>query len=211
MAHKPSEPDGPQPSLLDGIRHPVFDTWENFNAVDSGADPTDDSGWSDTFETSSLAEPLGPINWNTLTADEAEAEWLDLNAWVNWLRGTYGLAPTELPPMWHRHDELLWELSALHLHWLNCYSPDASASSPLGWHRDFADARNRLREWVATCGTRLDRDRPTRQTTWPGESTATTRPDATVTDRDADFAQFVIEDVTARRQVEAGVDRRASP
>jgi hypothetical protein len=35
-------------------------------------------------------QPLGPINWNLLTADEAEAEWLDLNAWVHWLRATYG-------------------------------------------------------------------------------------------------------------------------
>ena len=41
--------------------------------------------------------------------------------------------------------------------------------APLGWHRDFADARQRLRDWVAASGTRLDRDRPTRQTAWPGE------------------------------------------
>src|SRR5680860_1204973 len=91
-------------------------------------------------------------------------EWLDLNAWVNWVRATYGLPPTVVPPFWHRHDELVWELSALHQHWLNSYDPEGSPSAPLAWHRDFADARARLREWVSTSGTRLDRDRPTRQT-----------------------------------------------
>ena len=125
-----------------------------------GCRPLDDDG------------PQRPINWNLLAADEAEAEWLDLNAWVNWLRSTYGLPPTVIPPFWHRHDELVWELSALHQHWLNAYDPEGSPSAPLAWHRDFADARNRLREWVSTSGTRLDRDRPTRQTTWPGEQPA---------------------------------------
>lgn len=52
-----------------------------------------------------------------------------------------------IPPYRHRHDELVWELSALHTHWLNAYDPDGSLSAPLAWHRDFADARNRLREW----------------------------------------------------------------
>ncbi|WP_312008655.1 hypothetical protein [Nocardioides alcanivorans] len=113
--------------MLDDERHPVFDTWETLDTHQSAAPSTGNSEWSEPSESSSsLAEPLGPINWNTISADEAEAEWLDLNAWVNWLRGTYGLAPSLLPPMWHRHDELVWELSALHLHWLNCYGPDAS-------------------------------------------------------------------------------------
>jgi hypothetical protein len=211
MAAKPSDHDGTQPSLLEDERHPVFDTWETLDTLESAAPSTDDSEWSEPFESSSsLVEPLGPINWNTIGADEAEAEWLDLNAWVNWLRGTYGLAPSVLPPMWHRHDELVWELSALHLHWLNCYGPDASPSSPLGWHRDFAEARSRLRDWVAACGTRLDRDRPTRQTSWPGEPTFDAGSESEVSDRDADFAQFVMEDVSARRQIEAQVARRVS-
>jgi hypothetical protein len=147
-------------------------------------------------------QPPHPINWNLLTGDEAEAEWLDLNAWVNWLRATYGLPPTVIPPFWHRHDELVWELSALHTHWLNAYDPDGSPSAPLAWHRDFADARNRLREWVSTCGTKLDRDRPTRVTTWPGEAPAVPASDVTIEDRDADFVAYVLQDVTARRRIE---------
>ncbi len=185
-----------QPPLIDDDRHPVFDGWENIESLDC-ADSADD-------------EPRGPINWNLLTSDEAEVEWLDLNAWVNWLRATYGLPPTVIPPFWHRHDELVWELSALHQHWLNAYDPDGSPSAPLGWHRDFADARNRLREWVSTSGTRLDRDRPTRQATWPGEAAPQPPAESVIGDRDADFVQFVINDVAARRRIQDLVRARAS-
>jgi hypothetical protein len=150
----------------------------------------------------SAGEPVRPVNWNELDADQARGEWLDLNAWVTWLRRTYGLPPTVVPPFWHRHDELVWELSALHTHWLGCYHPDAPPSAPLAWHRDFADTRHRLREWVATCGTRLDRDRPTRQTAWPGEQPPGPAAETPIADRDDDFVQFVIDDVAARRHVE---------
>ena len=147
-------------------------------------------------------EPPHPINWNLLAAEEAEAEWLELNQWVNWLRRTYGLPAAVVPPLWHRHPELVWELSALHLHWLCAYDPEQNGSAPLGWHRDFADARQRLRDWTATCGSRLDKDRPTRQTSWPGEEPGPPVDDRPITDRDGDFIQFVLDDVTARRQAE---------
>ncbi len=157
-----------------------------------------------------LAEPPHPINWNLLTADEAEAEWLELNKWVDWLRHTYGLPASVIPPFWHRHPELMWELSALHLHWLCAYDPEQNGSAPLGWHRDFADARQRLRDWTAASGTRLDHDRPTRQTSWPGEGPVEPVEDRIIEDRDHDFVQFVLDDVSARRQAEddfyAGLD-----
>jgi hypothetical protein len=114
--------------------------------------------------------PPGPINWNLLDAPTAAIEWRDLDAFVTWLKNTFGLAPAIVPPYWHRHDELIWELSALHTHFLACYSETASPSAPVVWMREFADCRQRLREWVAICGTRLDRDRPTRQTTACGSS-----------------------------------------
>ena len=159
---------------------------------------------------SMLPEPPHPINWNLLTADEAEAEWLELNKWTDWLRRTYGLPNSVLPPFWHRHPELVWELSALHLHWLAAYDPEQNASAPLGWHRDFAEARLRLHDWVAACGTRRDRDRPTRQTVWPGEDHAEFVEERIIEDRDQDFVQFVLEDVAARRKAEedfyAGLD-----
>lgn len=157
---------------------------------------------ADGFGDQALPEPPHPINWNLLTATEADTEWLELNAWVNWLRHTYGLGANTIPPSWHHHPELVWELSALHLHWLSAYDPEQNGSAPLGWHRDFSDARQRLRDWVAASGTRLDRDRPTRQTSWPGENPVLMVEDSAIADRDADFVQFVFEDVAQRRAAE---------
>lgn len=88
-----------------------------------GADPAGE------LDAALMSEPPHPINWNLLTADEAEAEWLELNRWVNWLRTTYGLPASVVPPFWHRHSELVWELSALHLHWLAAYDPEQNASA----------------------------------------------------------------------------------
>ena len=147
-----------------------------------------------------LPDPPRPINWNRLSANQAQTAWIELDAWVDWLRRTYGLPAAIIPPAWHRHPELVWELSALHLHWLGAYDPEQHGSAPIGWHRDFADTRERLRDWVATCGTRLDRDRPTRQTIWPGEPPPDESADETViTDRRDDFLRFVADVVNARR------------
>ena len=57
-----------------------------------------------------------PVNWNLLLSHDLEQEWLALNRWVEWLRKTYALPASVIPPCWHRHPELQWELSALHLH-----------------------------------------------------------------------------------------------
>lgn len=172
-------------------------------AVGSDIDDADQDDVSDeSYGNDLTAEPPHPINWNLLNADDAEAEWLELNRWVDWLRRTYGLPASVIPPAWHKHPELVWELSALHLHWLCAYDPDQNGSAPLGWHRDFADSRMRLRDWVAACGTRLDRDRPTRQTTWPGEEPGEPIEDTPIIDRDAEFVEFVMTDVERRRHAE---------
>ena len=156
----------------------------------------------DTGARDLIAEPPQPVNWNHLTADEAQTEWLELNRWVYWLRRTYGLPTSVIPPLWHRHAELVWELSALHLHWLCAYDPQALGTAPLGWHREFAEARTRLRDWVTGCGTRTDFDRPTPQATWPGEPVDESAGPAEITNRDDDFARFVTDDVSRRRQSE---------
>ncbi|ALJ20945.1 MULTISPECIES: hypothetical protein [Microbacteriaceae] len=154
-----------------------------------------------------IAKTLGavprPINWRTLPPGDVEHELLELNAWVDWLRHTYGLPAQVVPPMWHRHPELLWELSALRQHWLFCFDPQAKGNQALAWHHDFAIARERLRDWVTISGTRLDRDRATRITEWPGgEAEDWEAPDTTertVTNRTEDFLAFVEEQVLARR------------
>ncbi|QMW67917.1 hypothetical protein H4N58_08745 [Mumia sp. ZJ1417] len=121
-----------------------------------------------------------PINWNQLTADEAHYEWHDLDQWVKWLKDSHGLPPSIVPPFYYLHDELVWELSALHTHWLSCYHQTASPSAPNSWRRDFNDARRRLRDWVA------------------------------IQDRDRHFEAFVRADVLRRRRIEAQVSQTPS-
>jgi hypothetical protein len=77
--------------------------------------------------------------------------------------------------------------------------PRPTRLGPFGWYRDFADARQRLHDCVATSGTRFDGDRPTRQTIWSGEPSTDTVEDVMITDRDDDFVRFVAEDVARRR------------
>lgn len=165
-------------------------------------DEDKDEGERPQVDADLIAEPPHPVNWNLLTAEEAEAEWAELDRWVTWLRHTFGLPASVLPPFWHRHPELVWELSALHIHWLCAYDPEQNGSAPSGWHRDFADTRSRLRDWVAASGTRLDRDRPTRQTTWPGEDPAPAIEDIVIADREQDFRAFVQADVARRQEAE---------
>jgi hypothetical protein len=161
-----------------------------------------------TADAGDEADVSHPVNWRTLTAEDAEYEWLALNEWVDWLRHAFGLPASVIPPYWHRHPELVWELSALHLHWLGAYHPAQHASAPIGWMTDFRAAQARLREWVALSGTRLDRDRPTRQTPWPGEDLEPGTAETPITNRDEDFVAFVITDVNRRADAEVAFLRR---
>jgi len=76
---------------------------------------------------------------------------------------------------------------------------------------DFHAAQTRLREWVALSGTRLDRDRPTRQTIWPGEQVTPPASETVIVNRDEDFVAFVIADVNRRAEAEAEFLRRDEP
>ena len=72
--------------------------------------------------------------------------------------------------------------------------------------RDFADARHRLRDWVSICGTRLDRDRRTRQTTWPGERPEESGGEVSIVGRQSNFEAFVRTDGRRRQAAEAVAD-----
>lgn len=176
------------------------------------ADDTDPQPTSERFDPAEFAYAQTPppphvINWNELSAEDAEEEWLALNRWVDWLRTAFALPAAIIPPLWHRHWELVWELSALHTHWLGAYHPDQHGSAPIGFLADFAAARDRLREWVSASGTRLDLDRPTRLTVWPGEAPAPDAGPAPITDRDADFVEWMHQDMQRRaaREAERGL------
>ena len=74
--------------------------------------------------------------------------------------------------------------------WLTCYDQQAKGNMGVVFHAEFAAARERLRDWV-TSGSRLDRDRATRITPWPGgEAEGFTPTDSTeypVENRNEDF------------------------
>ena len=94
-----------------------------------------------------------PINWRTLSSDDAEHEWLALNEWVNWLRHEFALPAQIIPPMWHRHPELVWELSALHtLHQMS-FDPADTGYGPIGFHERLTPAVTRLARAGSGCAT----------------------------------------------------------
>lgn len=188
--------------------HPPYD-WAS--DPDSGLEPEPDEITAETADDATETDVPHPVNWRTLTAEDAEYEWLALNEWVDWLRHEFGLPASIIPPAWHRHPELVWELSALHLHWLGAYDPAQHASAPIGWLADFHATQHRLREWVALSGTRLDRDRPTRQTIWPGEQADPPAAETAIVNRDEEFVAFVIADVNRRAEAEAEFLRRDEP
>lgn len=148
---------------------------------------------------------LGPVDWELLTAEQADIEWAHLNRWVNWLRRTYGLPASVVPPLWHRHPELVEELSALRTHRIALFDPNGASVGPLRWHQDFALARARLRDWVAAAGTHLHHDRPTRQTPWPGEAPDLPVREVEIQDRREDFVAYVRADLARRRCIEAEI------
>lgn len=172
---------------------------DEFPETDSVHDESDE-------EIEDVPEPPAPIQWSLLTAAEAELEWYALNEWVHWLRKRYGLPVAVVPPFWHRHGELVEELSALHLHYLGSFHRDQDGSGPLGWHADFDTWQKRMREWVTIAGTKLDRDRDTRQTAWPGEPPAPEIREMLLEDREGDFFAFVEADLEHRRQLAQVVD-----
>lgn len=61
---------------------------------------------------------------------------------------------------------------------------------------------DRLRDWVSICGTGIDRDPSTRQTTCPGETPSDRGSETEIRHRHKDFAEFVREDVLRRQRTE---------
>lgn len=179
------------------------DRWEEDSDETLETDPMYDE--SDELA-EDVPEPPAPIQWSLLTATEAEYEWYALNEWAHWLRKRYRLPAAILPPFWHRHGELVEELSALHLHYLGCFHRDQDGSGPLGWHSDFDLWQKRMQEWVTISGTKLDRDRDTRQTVWPGEPPAPEIHEELIEDREADFFAYVEADLERRRRLARELD-----
>lgn len=77
----------------------------------SGVDPDefdlDDDFGNEPAGNDVAVGPPHPVNWNLLSAHDLEQERLELNRWVDWLRHTYGLPASVIPPFWHHHPELV--------------------------------------------------------------------------------------------------------
>jgi len=119
--------------------------------------------FDDDFLRRHIDQPVGappPYLW-VVHSPEEQAEHLDeLADWIAWIVGRYGLDHRSIPVCWTQHDELLEELSALHLAWQAAYATLAPGDAPLLWHEHFALARQRLSDWVARTGCRPGEHRP---------------------------------------------------
>ena len=103
--------------------------------------------------------PPTPFAWAALTPDEERLYLEGLELWVLWLVERYNLDHRVVPPCWRQHPELIEELSALHLAWDGSFSVTAAHDAPLLWHERFANARQRIGDWVARTGCRPDAHR----------------------------------------------------
>jgi hypothetical protein len=91
-----------------------------------------------------------------------------------------------VPPFWHHHPEMVWELSALHLHWLVPTTPSRtpprrSAGTATSPTPESASATGSPPAALASTETARPGSR------WPGEDPAPTIQDFTFTDRDTEF------------------------
>jgi hypothetical protein len=175
----------------------VFDIEDYDDLTPAQTDQTDNASETDG--------PPRPIVWAALSSDEAEYEWLRLNEWVEDLRRVFAIPAQIIPPFWHRHPVLVEHLSALHTHWLAAFDPEQHGSAPFGWIRDLDEWKNRMREQVATLGTRLDADRPLRMAAWPGEPAPDpedTTPPVNLADRYEDFVTHLLWWVGRRKALE---------
>lgn len=95
---------------------------------------------------------IGPVRpgrwcWRDARPGNVDALWLELTAWVDWLRTRYGLDEL-LPPCWSSHSAMVEELTALYAGWLAAYVDiDARGFDPLAWHEALSRTLARVREW----------------------------------------------------------------
>lgn len=104
--------------------------------------------------------PPFPVRWPTLSGEEPRVQLGKLAEWTDWLVERYSLDHRIVPPCWREHGAVVEELSALRTGWIASYCETANLQSPLGWHAEFAAARDRLTDWIARTGCRPGEHRP---------------------------------------------------
>jgi hypothetical protein len=72
--------------------------------------------------------------WRTLGPRGQEELWEQLTAWVDWIRARYPLS-RRIPACWAEHPEIVEELTALWLAWVQAYeTDDPPLTSAADWH-----------------------------------------------------------------------------
>ena len=101
-----------------------------------------------------LERPPVPFAWSSLSPDDTQLFLEELDLWVGWLVERYRLDRRTVLDCWREHPELIEELSALHLAWQGAFALTSNHDAPLLWHEHFANACQRINDWVARTGCR---------------------------------------------------------
>jgi hypothetical protein len=93
------------------------------------------------------------VCWDDLPADAYTHTLADLADWIGWLRATYRIPATVIPPCWFTHPALREDIGHLWTGWLLTRHPDAGVGMiGLDWDQRRDAAINRLREATAITG-----------------------------------------------------------
>lgn len=75
------------------------------------------------------------VDWPSLSADDATAEWQALGDWVAAVLGPfYEITRAQLPDCWALHRPALLELVWLHRTYMAAHRPDAAPAAAADWH-----------------------------------------------------------------------------
>ena len=93
------------------------------------------------------------VCWDDLPPDAYTNTLAELADWIGWLRSTYRIPATVLPPCWFTHPALREDIGHLWTGWLLTRHPDAGVGMiGLDWDQRREAAINRLREATAITG-----------------------------------------------------------
>lgn len=110
------------------------------------------------------AGPGTPVVWHELEQSQVNALWPKFTQWVVWLADTYELTVNQLPRCWHRHSNLVQELTDLWTAWQSAHNTakgDAGSAGYL-WQDALGRALDRFTtKWLGQClnGSHQPRDR----------------------------------------------------
>lgn len=109
----------------------------------------------------------GPIHWPSLTPEEREGRWRELDDWVRELVARFDLDTRLVPPCWHLHNGMVESLQALRDHERASYSDTASPTAAVDWLRALREVELRLHELASKTQCTAQAHRAGIKRTWP--------------------------------------------